>query len=591
MSRCKNYDRIYHCHIYSIYTIITSCRLKITNGRCGKIAKLNNKDKRAAVTAAVLIACAFICRVVNVSGFYMLLIGLIRSAVYLFLFTAWGVLLKRRIIQVQLRRYMIGIVGLIVFWFLLRTIKFNFITAEKTPALTRFIWYSYYIPMLMIPMLSLLAAISLGKPEQYRTPLPLRLMWIPTILLVLIVLTNDFHHMVFSFPSEYPIHTDSHYNYETVYWVILVLIAVYAVFAFGIIVRKCRIPYSKKLLWLPMVPFLLMIAYGILSVTVWPVIEPFFGDITAVYCVLTAIVFECCIQCGLIQSNSRYVEMFRSSTVAAQITDKDLNVCYAAENAKSVEKHILERAKVDAVILDNGIRLCAEPISGGYVYWQEDISTMLTVIGELSGIREELKTYGGLLEEENKQKRRRKRLEEQKRLFERVQETIKPHIASIKNEAKKLQTAQTDDEAKRALGKLSVIGAYLKRRSNLIMLADNLGKIPSEELHLCLRESESNLSLYGVTCTLCFKLSGELPFGTAGTLFDFYEAVVELSLDTLTDMTVFAAATADALRITLILSCNTDMKMLLNEFENASVINEDDVWYCELTISGGGETV
>ena len=216
---------------------------------------------------------------------------------------------------------------------------------------------------------------------------------------------------------------------------------------------------------------------------------------------------------------------------------------------------------------------------------------MLTVIGELSGIREELKTYGGLLEEENKQKRRRKRLEEQKRLFERVQETIKPHIATIKNEAKKLQTAQTDDEAKRALGKLSVIGAYLKRRSNLIMLADNLGKIPSEELHLCLRESESNLRLYGVTCALCFKLSGELPFGTAGTLFDFYEAVVELSLDTLTDMTVFAAGTADALRITLILSCNTDMKMLLNEFENASVINEDDVWYCELTISGGGETV
>lgn len=555
------------------------------------MAKLNHQDKRAVITAGVLILCAFICRIVNVSSFYVLPIGLIRSAIYLFLFTAWGIWLKRRIIQVQLRRYMIGIAVSMVFWFLLRTLKFNFIPAETMPALTRFAWYAYYIPMLMIPMLSLLAAISLGKPEQYRTPLPLRLLWIPTAFLIVTVLTNDLHYMAFSFPAEYPIHTDNHYDYEILYWVILVWIAVCAVFAFGTIARKCRIPYSKKLLWLPLVPFLLLIAYGVLSFTAWSVIKLFVGDMTAVYCVLIALIFECCIQCGLIQSNSRYVELFRSSSISAQITDKNLKVCYTAENAKPVEKPILEKAKKDAVILDNGIRLCAEPISGGYVFWQEDISTMLAVLSELSGIREELKTYGSLLEEENKQKRRRKKLEEQKRLFETVQETIKPHIAMITRETRKLQTAEADDAAKRALGKLAVIGAYLKRRSNLIMLADSLGEIPSEELHLCLRESESNLRLYGVTCALRFELSGELPFQTAGILFDFYEAVIELALDTLTDMTAFVSGNTIASRITLILSCDTDMKVLLREFESALITNEDGVWYCALTIVQGGETV
>ena len=213
------------------------------------------------------------------------------------------------------------------------------------------------------------------------------------------------------------------------------------------------------------------------------------------------------------------------------------------------------------------------------------------MLDELSGTKEELKTYGGLLEEENKQKRRRKKLEEQKRLFEMVQEAIKPHIALLTSITKELEAADTESDAKRAMGKLAVIGAYLKRRSNLIMLAEKSGQIPAEELHLCLMESISNLRPYGVSCALRFDLSEELPFHTAGTLFDFYEAVIELSLDTLTDMTAFAASSAAGLHFTMILSCNTDMTVLSEKFANASVTNEDGVWYCTLTIAEGGEAV
>ena len=150
---------------------------------------------------------------------------------------------------------------------------------------------------------------------------------------------------------------------------------------------------------------------------------------------------------------------------------------------------ILQQAKKEAVMIDKNTRLCSVPIRGGYVYWQEDISALLVVLDELSGTKEELKTYGGLLEEENKQKRRRKKLDEQKRLFEMVQEAIKPHIALLTSITKALEAADTESDAKRAMGKLAVIGAYLKRRSNLIMLAEKSGQIPAEELHLCLVES------------------------------------------------------------------------------------------------------
>lgn len=555
------------------------------------MTKLNKQGKQAAIIAAVLIALAVTCRMLGNNGFYPQTLGLVRSGIYIFLFAVWGILLVRRIIQVQLRRYMIGIACSMAFWFLLRTLKYYFIPAETLPDAVRVTWYAYYISMLILPTLSLLAAVSLGKPEQYRTPFPLRLLWIPTALLVLTVLTNDLHQTVFSFPAEFPVWTDKHYNYGIMYWVVMVWIAVSMLLAFGIILRKCRIPRSKIFLWLPLIPFLLMFIYAILYITAHSVIAPFAGDMIAANCVLIALIFESCIQCGLIPSNSHYTELFMASTVGVQITDRNLRVCYTAENVKPVQKQILEQAKSEAVILDDGIRLCAEPISGGYVYWQEDISALLAVLDELSGTKEELKTYGGLLEEENKQKRRRKKLDEQKRLFEMVQEGIKPHITLLTSITKALEAADTESDAKRAMGKLAVIGAYLKRRSNLIMLAEKSGQIPAEELHLCLMESISNLRPYGVNCALRFDLSEELPFHTAGTLFDFYEAVIELSLDTLTDMTAFAAGSAAGLHFTMILYCNTDMTVLSEKFANASVTNEGGVWYCTLTIAEGGEAV
>lgn len=550
------------------------------------MSKLNRQEKRIAAFVVGLIVLAVICRMLGRRYRETLRFstGLIRSGIYIFLFAAWGVSLGRRIIQVRLRRYMVGIAGSMVFWFLIRTLKYFFISPETMPDAARFLWYAYYIPMLMLPMLSLFAAISLGKPEQYRVPALVGLLWIPTILFTLTVLTNDLHQTVFSFPAEYPVWTDYHYSYAVMYWIVLAWMAVNAVLAMGIILRKCRIPHSKTVLRLPLIPFSLMIVYGFLCVTAWQAVEPFAGDMTAVYCVLVALIFESCIQCGLIRSNSHYTELFMASAVAAQITDKDLNVCYTAENVKPVEKHIMAQAKEEAVILDNGIRLCAEPVSGGYVYWQEDISALLAVLDELSGTKEELKSYGGLLEEENKQKRRRRQLEEQKRLFEIVQRSVKPHLTLLAECAGELREADDEETARKALGRLTVIGAYLKRHSNLVMLAEGTGRIPAEELGLCLRESVSNLQFCGVACALRFTMEGELALPVAERLFDFYETAVELSLTTLTDMTVFVAGDAVSQKLTLLLSCNADMTALFKKFENSSITNESGIWYCVLTL-------
>ena len=84
----------------------------------------------------------------------------------MFLFSAWCYSLRIRIVQTQVRRYLVAISVLMVLWILLRSIKFSI---ENTDA-ERWLWYFYYFPMLFIPMLSVFVSRSLGKGEDFRLP-------------------------------------------------------------------------------------------------------------------------------------------------------------------------------------------------------------------------------------------------------------------------------------------------------------------------------------------------------------------------------------------------------------------------------------
>lgn len=64
-----------------------------------------------------------------------------RSVIYIVLFTAWGISVRGRIIQSQVRRYLTAISALMVFWVTARTIRH--IIAED-PWVLRHLWHLYY---------------------------------------------------------------------------------------------------------------------------------------------------------------------------------------------------------------------------------------------------------------------------------------------------------------------------------------------------------------------------------------------------------------------------------------------------------------
>ena len=132
-----------------------------------------------------------------------------RTAIYFITYIVWGILLRRHVVVRTVKRWLSAIVFLMLFWMIVRTVKFRL---PNTSVWGRYLWYSYYLPMIFIPLFCLYTSLHIRKSEDYRLPL-----WsvfaagISTALFVL-VMTNDVHQAVFSFGEE-TFWSDDQYHY------------------------------------------------------------------------------------------------------------------------------------------------------------------------------------------------------------------------------------------------------------------------------------------------------------------------------------------------------------------------------------------
>ena len=560
---------------------------------------------RAAIIAALLIA-AYLCRMPGLSGscvFDTRILGIIRSFIYIGLFIWWAFYIRDRILQVQVRRYMTAIASLMIFWFLVRTVKYNFINQELYPDLTRFLWYLYYLPMVFIPVLTVFVAMSLGRPENYRLPGQAALLYIPPAFLFLMVMTNDLHQKVFRFPAGSGIRTDGDYDYAAGYYLIVGWMLFCILSAILVMFFKYRLPGGRRRIMLPCIPILVLLVYLVVYNTRVEWLRFVFGDMTAVICLMYVATLEICIRCRFIRSNNHYRQLFDASTAGAQITDEAYKVILKSDKAKALDREILRQAADKPVMLEEGIRLCSAPVQGGYIFWQENISRLQAVLKELSSTREKLRGYAALLDEENRQKQRRRELEEQRRLYEAMEEATSPAMVRLAELVKSLSHVRDIESAKKLHGRIAVVGAYIKRRSNMVFLADNTGTLPARELMLCLNESLANLRLLGCTCALQFDIDQTIKIETAGKMYDFFQAAVEIAWDNLPGINVMASkkdteaetwntAVGKAYGITLMLQCEKDMSSIADDerFDASEIYTEqdEDVCFLGLTVREGG---
>ena len=92
---------------------------------------------------------------------------------------------------------------------------------------------------------------------------------------------------------------------------------------------------------------------------------------------------QCCIQCGLIQTNTGYKSLFEAGSIGAQIVDTDYHTRYASSNAPELSADMMRLAERDVAMLNNNTLLKSSKIGGGHVLWQEDITDITAVLEKL----------------------------------------------------------------------------------------------------------------------------------------------------------------------------------------------------------------
>lgn len=548
--------------------------------------KVNLKKHGALLCAFLAVAAAAVLRQIGfcvneqLDQFFTIL----RAAIYIGLFVAWGISVRSRIIQPQVRRYLTAVSALMIFWMTVRSIRYSL---EEALWVMRHLWYLYYLPMLFIPLLAVFIALSLGKPESFRLPKWTVLLYIPTAALLLLVLTNDLHQLVFRFPEDAVVWMNE-YRYGIVYFPVVGWMVLCALTALVIMLVKCRVPNSRKVLVLPFVPVVLSVIYGALYIFQLPWLRLIAGDVTVVFCLLIAATLESCIQCGLIQSNTHYNDLLLSCTLRVQLTDPEYQRLLSSRSAEPIPLQIMRQTETGPVRLDGGLRLSGAPVRGGHVLWTEDVSELLEVLEELQDVKDSLEDNNALLRAEYTLKAREAHIAEQDRLYNIIQRETVPRIKLLAELTDACETMGDEAQRKQILGKMAVIGAYLKRRSNLIFLADKTPLFQEKELHLTFGESMDNLELCGITCGLLSELEGPVEARQLMKMYDLFEEIVERSIDTMTTITVWIGPADGALRITI----NTDSAADLSPLGSDSVSalrDEDGEWQLCMVLRAGGE--
>ncbi|MGN0499112.1 MAG: histidine kinase N-terminal 7TM domain-containing protein [Acutalibacteraceae bacterium] len=539
------------------------------------------RNINTGIIVVLLIVFAVVFRILGNNGIFPLSLGLLRTFIYIGLYIWWGVSVSKRIVQAQVRRNLVAVSLLNIFWFAIRSIKYYFVS---DPALLRQLWYWYYFPMLFIPLISVFVSMSLGKPENYRLPKWTSLLYIPTVLFLLLVVTNDLHQLVFAFPAG-EVWSDKNYDYVLGYFLVIGWEIICALASFTIMVIKCRLSQRKK--YLPLSLLCICIVYALIYASGVEWMRIICGDITAVQCLMFTAILESCIQCGLIQTNTGYDSLVEAGTLKAQITDTDYNIRYTSANSPKLSENVMRSAKNGAVSLDKNTLLKSNPIEGGHVLWLEDISDISALLKELEENKEMI-AESNLLEQENyRTKLKINTLQEKNRLYDLLQDQTAHQIDLLDSLFAQYNTETNYEKRRSLLAKIAVIGAYIKRRGNLMFIGEKSATTDTAELSLCLEESFANLELIGVECAVDIPANNKIDTTDAIRVYDFFEAVTEATIDDMRSVWLKARSLKDCVIFHLEVECES----LLADFSELaeSSLFEDGVWRFTLRAKKAGE--
>lgn len=537
--------------------------------------KRNTKQLLPMILTFTIIAAAYSCRILamlDIGGAWM---SYIRAALYLLLFALWGFSLDRRIIQTQALHCLRLTAALMLVWLILRTLKYEFVT-DLTVA--RYIWYLYYLPMLFIPLLGVYIALSLGKSEEFRLTGRIGVLAIIPAVLFLLVITNDLHQQAFAFSSGVPGGPDNYsYSHGPVYFCCLGWMVTCMFFSLILLLKKSRVPCSKKKRLAPFVIGCATVLYGILYLLGLPAIRWWLGDMNVMFCLLYAAIYESCIRCRMIQSNTGYVELFEATTLAACIADRSGSIVL---RSRAAGKDMVCPREGVPLIRPNGIRISSAPISGGYAVWQDNVRPLTELRTKLSENKSKIKNNKEKLQEAYLIQKKLNELTEKNRIYDELETKYGKQIARIGHLLKQCEGAEPA-ETQSLLKRILLLGTYIKRSANLYFLSQEYELLPQQELRLTVDEAVRVITVCGTECSVVYHTTGPMRSTEVARLLDLLKTVTEATIGGLYSLFI---SVSDG-EMDLSVECAAELSDLASP--DVTVQREDGLWLVRTRIGGG----
>ena len=390
--------------------------------------------------------------------------------VYIAILLAWGLTVRSRILHDRIRRLLLCSCAFMILIFVLRICRYDLFRESLKVGETML--YLYAVCYTVVALQSFLVALCVGIEIKVHGPL---------------------------------------------YFLMILWCAVFAIASIVLLLIRCRNSVSRRYWFLPAGAMAIGVAF-----LVWyfitggaPKIGPYkLFNVQEAFCLTAILPFEAMFLIGLIPTNNDYDLFFRNASIKAAILDRTGNPVIVSPSY---------RAETAA-----GEREQSAEIAGGSVVWTEDISEFLRLREELTSVNADLAEENELIEEENRLREERIAFETRNRLYDSISEALKPQTEAMKRLLE--QGEEPDDGCDDLRSNLKfalLMGVYIKRMGNLMLLADGKKTLSIDELALSIFESFEYMKLGGIACSIRCLQCRELPAPQLLFCFRLFEHIAE----------------------------------------------------------------
>lgn len=536
--------------------------------------KRNTRQLYLMIFVFTLIIAAYSCRLLawfNIGGNYP---SYVRAALYLLLFVLWGYSLDQRIIQKSVLHCLRLMDVLMLIWLTLRTLKYEVVT-DMTVA--RYLWYLYYLPIIFIPLLGVYIAIFLGKSENYQLSKKSWLLSLIPAALFLTVITNDLHQQVFVFESGIPGVPDNKVVFHRpVYFVILVWIVGCVCFSIVQLLKKNRLPSIGKRRMMPFVLSCVMLLYGVLYLLGFQVVRDVFGDMNVMFCLFYAAIYESCIHCRMIQSNTGYVELYEATTLASCIADQNGHILLRSRTAG---ENMVCPQEGESIVCSDGMRISAAPVKDGFVIWGDNVQHLAELRARLDENKRKKENNKKKLKDAYLVQKQLYELTEKNHIYDELEEKHKKQTERIKELLEQCRNAKPP-KMREHMKEILLLGTYIKRSANLYFLSQEYEKLPQQELRLTIDELVRAMNSCEVECGVVYLTTKPIASKEVERLFELLKTIMEMTISELHSL--FISVSDQEMNLSV--ECMID----LSEIASAEVMvcREDGLWLIRTLIGG-----